>query len=147
MALRKKRSKYRRCYPYDAEEAPFIDEGIRPLVIALSQWDRIKTMFSCEGHPEDPVFNLPYVVFNSEVLCEAVGIVSELKRRIKNTGWGIFYRDGYGFTEEDPVDREQVRAGYTVRPYKRRKLKTSINDVAKLICPEKSCLGAVYYHE
>ena len=152
-ALRKKRSKYRRCYPYDAEEAPFIEEGIRPLIIALSQWDHIKVMYSCEGHPEAPVFNIPYVTFKAEVRSKAAenivsGIVSELKRRIKNTGWGIFYGDDRGFIEEDRMGREQVRVDYTIRPYKRRKLKTQVNDIAKLVCLKNpQYVGVVYYHD
>ena len=86
---------------YNPEKASFIEEGIRPLVVALSRYHSLALLHSCEGHQykvPSPPYAPPYVTF---IILDYKGrnkIINEIRKRINGTGWGLF--------NEDPLDCE-----------------------------------------
>lgn len=108
---------------YHPETAPFIEEGIRPLVVALSRWKEIEPLFSCEGHPGDDLFDRPYVEFTG-----SEKVVDDLLDRIEGTGWHLFYH-----TDEKTMDKV-----YELRPF-RKKPKTTAAEIAKRVTPATPC--------
>jgi hypothetical protein len=105
------------------EEATFVEDGIRPLVVALNQWEKIETIASCEGHPDHEKYDVPYVSF----YCNQRGLVKMLKERIKGTEWHIFVND---YTIPDPKAEYKI---YTIRPNLRGRLAFAIEEIAEVV--------------
>jgi len=111
------------------ETASFIEEGIRPLVVALAWWPGINPFNSCAHRP--------YVSFH----CKARAIILEIKEKAKGTGWGVFRGDisevlktgspkPRGAVYYVGGDPDQGGTLYTFRPYKRKREKASIEELA-----------------
>jgi hypothetical protein len=127
-----------------AETAPFIEDGIRPLVVVLSRHGWLDVCYSCEGHPgkKSPI---PYVTF------DFVDEMSEdhkefeldlIKEKLEGTGWGIFFKDRYACVSIDTWER----SGYTIRPIQGREAKASpVEEVARRLPYDPSDPGYVYY--
>jgi hypothetical protein len=138
----------RRKYP--AETASFIENGIRPLVVALSRWG-FEVCYSCEGHPRKKDYPLPYVAFtlDSEYLgwaefsdLDLRKVLKDIRKKLRGTGWGIFHKDEWG------VLRAGELVGYVIRPYKRNSLTLSAGELAERIRPLKpKFCGWVYHNE
>jgi hypothetical protein len=110
--------------PMPAKWALYIDEGIKPLVVALNEWPEVETVASCEGHPLKEGYTKPYVSFKSERRSS----VRTLKDRIKGTNWGIFAND------KTVKTTTAVRETYwTIRPFKKRGHWESVQNVTELV--------------
>jgi len=119
------------------EEANFIEDGIRPLVVALNQWEKIKTIASCEGHPDHERYTVPYVSFE----CEQKGLVKMLKERLKGAEWHILM-DDFNIT---PHDAPKGYKTYTLRPNLRGRLAASNEEVTELVKPKDFNPENVYH--
>jgi len=110
---------------FPLEKADFIDEGIRPLVRSIGEWEGIETTNSCDGHNTDR----PFVVFQSGGLFKtekgaARKLANKLSERIKGTNWGIFAESSEGV---------KGCASFYLRPFKRAKSYASVDEIAELV--------------
>ena len=116
---------------YLAETAPFVEEGIRPLVVALSRRGGIDICFSCEGHPgKEKKPSAPYVTFKFEDGVSKRLELDNIREKLQGTGWGVFYKDRYGLCGLFDAEWRRIPS-YTIRPCKGRKSPMTVQDIAE----------------
>ena len=103
------------------ETASYIEDGIRPLVIALSGWPHLKTISSCEGHPEVIGVEKPFVAFFIDYGYSGKTL-KRMRGIIKGTGW-LLYRNRKTTFEDGTT--------WTLLPQPRRKSWIPIEELAE----------------